>query len=313
MTKPLSSGSPATPAGTSRRQAPNRRARRWLPYLGAVLLLLLIIAGLWPKPVPVETATASRGLLQVSVNEEGKTRIKQRYLVAAPVAGQLRRIPFKAGAEVIAGETVVAVIDPVSPSLLDERTRATAEARRASAAANLEKARTAHDFSGSELRRFRQLYTAKTISIQELEGAQVREASAEQEQSAATSALQQAQAELDLFLTPTSDTNQLCAARELLAPVSGRVLRVLEENARVVAAGAALLEIGNPGELEVVVEVLSRDGGRIPAGTKVEFDQWGGTRPLLGRVRLVEPAAFTKVSALGVEEQRVNVSADLRT
>jgi HlyD family secretion protein len=205
------------------------------------------------------------------------------------------------------------VIDPVSPTLLDERTRAAAEARRESAAANLEKARAAHEFSASELRRFKQLYAAKTISIQELEGAQLREASADQEKSAATSALQQAQAELDQFLSPASGTNQLCVAREIRAPATGRVLRVLEENARVVAAGTPLLEIGDPADLEVVIEVLSRDGARIPAGAKVELYQWGGPVPLLGRVRLVEPAAFTKVSALGVEEQRVNVIADLVT
>jgi HlyD family secretion protein len=252
--------------------------------------------------------------LRVTINEEGKTRIKQRYIVAAPVSGQLRRIPFKAGAAVIAGQTVVAVIDPVSPTLLDQRTRASAEARRDSAAANVAKAHAAHEFSSNELRRFRKLFTDKTISIQELEGAELREASAEKEQSAARSALQMAQAELDQFLTPASDTtNGVCAAREVRAPASGRILRVMEENVRVVPAGTPLMEIGDPADLEVVVEVLSRDGARIPPGAKVEFDQWGGTQPLLGQVRLVEPAAFTKISALGVEEQRVNVIADLVT
>jgi HlyD family secretion protein len=251
--------------------------------------------------------------LRVTVNEEGKTRIKQRYVVAAPVSGQLRRIPFKAGSAVTAGQTVVAVIDPVSPTLLDQRTRASAEARRDSAAANVDKAHAAHDFSSNELRRFRKLFADKTISTQELEGGELREASAEKEESAARSALQMAQAELDQFLTPASDTDTVCAAREVRAPASGRILRVMEENVRVVAAGTPLMEIGDPTDLEVVVEVLSRDGARIHAGAKVEFDQWGGTQPLLGQVRLVEPAAFTKISALGVEEQRVNVIADLIT
>lgn len=278
-----------------------------------MLLVLLIVAGLWPKPVAVETAIATRGPLRVTVNEEGKTRIKQRYIVAAPVSGQLRRIPFKAGAPVAAGQTVVAVIDPVSPTLLDQRTRASAEARRDSAAANVDKAHAAHEFSSNELRRFRRLFEDKTISIQEREGAELRDASAEKDESAARSALQMAQAELDLFLTPASETNVVCAAREVRAPASGRILRVMEENVRVVAAGTPLMEIGDPSDLEVVVEVLSRDGARIPAGAKVEFDQWGGLQPLLGQVRLVEPAAFTKISALGVEEQRVNVIADLTT
>ena len=294
-------------------RASRHRVRRWIPYIGAVLLVGLIVAGLWPKPVPVETTKAVRGLLRATVNEEGKTRIKQRYVVAAPVSGQLRRIPFKAGAEVIADETVVAIIDPVAPTLLDERTRTAAEAKRDSAAANLEKARAANDFAASELRRFQKLYGDKTISIQELEGAQLREASAAKEQAAAQSALREAQAELDQFLGTSTGTNGVCLAREVRAPASGRVLKVFEENSRVVAAGTPLLEIGDPTDLEVVIEVLSRDGARIQPGAKVEFNQWGGSQPLLGKVRLVEPAAFTKVSALGVEEQRVNVIADLTT
>jgi HlyD family secretion protein len=301
----------STPSGA--RRSANHRVRRWVPYFGAALLLALILAGLWPKAVSVETASAVRGSLRVTINEEGKTRIKQRYVVTAPVAGQLRRIPFKSGAQVISGQTVVAIIDPVAPTLLDQRTRATAVANRDAAAANLEKARAAHVFGASELRRFQTLYADKTISIQELEGAQWREASAMREQTAAESTLRQAEAELEEFSTVPTGTNGVCAARELLAPASGLVLKVFEENSRVVAAGTPLLEIGDPSDLEVVVEVLSRDGARIPAAADVEFEQWGGSQPLLGKVRLVEPAAFTKVSALGVEEQRVNVIADLLT
>ena len=289
------------------------RVRRWLPYAGAALLVGLTVFGFWPKPVPVERAIAAMGPLRVTVNEEGKTRIKQRYVVAAPVAGQLRRITFKAGAEVTAGQTVLALIDPVAPMLLDERARSAAEAKRDSSAANLEKARTTHAFYLSELRRFQKLYGEKTISVQELDSAQLREASAGQEQTAAESALRQAQAELEQFLNQSEATNSLCDARQVLAPASGRVLRVFEENSRVVAAGTPLLEIGDPADLEVVIDVLSRDGARIQSGAKVEFEQWGGSQPLVGRVRLVEPAAFTKVSALGVEEQRVNVVADLLT
>jgi HlyD family secretion protein len=300
-------------ARASRGQA-NHRTRRWIPYFGAVVLASLIVAGFWPKPIPVETAAATRGLLRATVNEEGKTRIKQRYVVAAPVAGQLRRIPLKAGAEVTAGETVLAIIDPMSPGLLDARSRSAAEAKRDSAAANLEKARTTHDFAKSELNRFEKLYTDKTISVQELDTARMRETSATKEQAYAQGALRQAEAELAEFAFPvTAQTNGVCAAREVLSPASGRVLRVFEENARVVTAGTPLMEVGDPTDLEVVIEVLSRDGAGIPAGAAVEFEQWGGSQPLLGRVRLVEPAAFTKVSALGVEEQRVNVVADLLT
>ena len=291
----------------------NRHTRRWLPYLGAVLLLALIGAGLWPKPVPVEMAEAAVGMLRATVNEEGKTRIKQRYVVSAPVAGQLQRIPFKAGAEIRAGETV-AVIEPALPTLLDMRSRTTAEAKRDSAAANLEKARTNHAFAASELRRFEKLYAEKTVSVQELENAQLREAATGQEETAADSALRQAEAELAEFVSGSAvATNGVSPMREVKAPVSGQVLHVYEENARVVAVGTPLLELGDPADLEVVVEVLSRDGAAISPGTRVELEQWGGGVPLEARVRLVEPAAFTKISALGVEEQRVNVVADLVT
>jgi HlyD family secretion protein len=296
------------------RRPANRHTRRWLPYAGAVLLAGLIVAGLWPRPVPVETTHATLGTLRATVNEEGKTRIKQRFVVCAPVAGQLHRIPFKAGAEVEAGQTVVAVIEPLAPALLDARARTLAEAGRDSAAANLEKARAAHNFAAGELRRFEKLYGDKAISIQELEAAQLREASAAKELSAAEAALRQAEAELTEFAAGGAATAvSNCLPQEIKAPAGGRVLKVFEENARVVAAGTPLLELGDPADLEVVVEVLSRDGAAIVPGAKIEFEQWGGGEPLLGRVRLVEPAAFTKVSALGVEEQRVNVVADLLT
>src|SRR5690349_12897684 len=141
------------------RRGSAHRPRRWLPYGGAFLLIALIVAGFWPKAVPVETAEATVGTLRATVNEEGKTRIKQRYVVSAPVSGQLRRIPFKAGTEVSARETVVAAIDPLLPNLLDVRSRASAEARRDSALANLEKARANHHFATNELSRFEKLFS----------------------------------------------------------------------------------------------------------------------------------------------------------
>ncbi|HTL54540.1 MAG TPA: efflux RND transporter periplasmic adaptor subunit [Candidatus Limnocylindrales bacterium] len=289
------------------------RIRAWVPYLGALLLIGLIIAGLWPRPVPVETALAAIGTLRATVNEEGKTRIKQRYTIAAPVAGQLRRIPFKPGAEIKASETVVAVIDPLSPTLLDPRTRASTEAKRDTALANREKAKATHIYAASELRRVEKLFEGKTSSLEELEAAQMREATAAKEEAAGDSALRQAEAELAEFGASDAGQSSVCVPREVTSPIAGRVLKVLEESTRVVSAGTPLLEVGDPSDLEVVVEVLSRDGAAIAPGTKVEFEQWGGDQPLIGRVRLVEPAAFTKISALGVEEQRVNVVADLVT
>ena len=294
-------------------RAKARRPRRWLPYLGALVIIAGLVAGLWPRPTPVETARVTTGPLRVTVNEEGKTRIRQRYLVSAPVAGQLRRITLKAGATVEAGQ-VVAALDPISPALLDPRSRQLAEARRQTASDNLEKARAAHVFATNELRRFQKLFRDQAVSTQEIEAAQWREAAAAKELAASASSLKEAEAQLAEF-APVLDGVTLSNRPpiEVRAPVRGRVLRLLEESARVVATGAALLEVGDPSDLEVVVELLSRDGAALSPGTPVEFEQWGGGLPLAGRIRLVEPAAFTKISALGVEEQRVNVVVDLLT
>lgn len=291
-----------------------RRPRRWIPYAGAAVLLVLLVVGLWPEAVPVETATVSQGPLRTTVNEEGKTRIKHRFIVSAPVTGQLRRIPFKPGAEVIAEQTVLAVIDPLASSPLDLRSRVTAQARRDVAAANVERARAALTYAASELRRTEKLRAESTVSEQELETAQWREASAARELSAAESTLRQADAELADFSRPLNNgANSSVPPTEVRSPVTGRVLRVFEESARAVSSGLPLIEVGDPADLEVVIEVLSRDGARIGPGTKVELEHWGGSQPLAARVRLVEPAGFTKISALGVEEQRVNVVADLVT
>jgi HlyD family secretion protein len=267
---------------------------------------------MWPQPVPVETAPVTTGPLRVSVNEEGKTRIRQRYVISAPVSGQLRRIAFKAGAEVKAGETVLAVIDPVAPTLLDARSRSQAEARRDMAAANLAKASAARAFASSELHRIEKLAAEKALTPQNLENAQWLETAAAKDEAAAISALREAEAVLSNSVTTNTSATAL-SPQEVIATHSGRILHVFEESSRVVMAGTPLLDIGDPGDLEVVVEVLSRDGVIIQPGSAVEIDQWGASEPLMGRVRHVEPAAWTKISALGVEEQRVNVVVDLVT
>ena len=303
----MSKPTPPKRANTNDRRT---RPRRWLPYLGALLLIALIVVAMLPKPAPVETARVSIGKLRTSVNEEGKTRIRQRYVLSAPVNGQLRRIPFKAGADIPSPQTVVAVIDPVNPALLDARTRVLTEARRDSAVAQLERAKVQHQFAKSELRRNEQLYKEKTVSAQELEQSQLNEASAAREAAAAEASLRQAEAELLEFTNP-SGTNR--SPIELHAPVAGKVLKVYEESTRTVTAGTPLLEIGDPQDLDVIIEALSRDGAMVEVGTPVELEQWGGSEPLQAKVRYVEPAAFTKVSALGVEEQRVYVVADILT
>lgn len=288
-----------------------RRPRRGLPYLLGTLLVALLIAGFLPRSTPVEVAKATTGSLQTTVNEEGRTRIRHRFLVSAPSAGQLRRIPLKPGAEVAADQTILAIIDPIPPALLDARSRSLAGARRDSASAQLDKAREARRFAALDLARFQKLHREGSVSSQELESHQWRETAAAKEVAAAESALRQAEAELAEFSGPLANLDTNLPPILLRAPASGRVLRVLEENARVVAAGTPLLEVGDPTDLEIVIEVLSRDGAAILPGARVLLDQWGGPTPLEAKVRLVEPAGFTKISALGVEEQRVNVVADL--
>ena len=285
----------------------NHRPFRWLPYAGLAALLVLLALGLRPRPAPVETARASFGPLRATVSEEGKTRIRQRYVVSSPVTGQLRRVPFKPGAEIAAGN-VVAVIEPMAASPLDNRSRALVEARRDSAVAALEKTRASYALAANELRRVERMFLEKTVSPQDYESAQMRETAAAREVVAAEGTLRSAVAELAVVGPDTTP-----ALIEVRAPVAGRVLHVFQESERPVTAGTALLDVGDPADLEVVIELLSRDGAAIAPGTPVELDQWGGPKPLQARVRLVEPAAFTKISALGVEEQRVNVVADITT
>lgn len=304
---------PVAPAPTARPRAAvaNRHTRRWLPGLALALVLGLIAVGFWPRPVPVETAPVTRGPLRVFLTEEGKTRVKHRYRVTAPVSGQLRRLTLDPGDEVRAGETVVAVIEPLPPALLDARSRALAAARRAAAAEQVERARAALRFATNELQRFQRLFAEGTVSIQELELAQWRAEAAARELGVAEGALREAEAALAEFGDPTGGTAPARSITEVRAPANGCVLRVFDPSARVVSAGTPLLEVGDPADLEVVIEMLSRDGAALTPGTPVELDQWGGPQLLQARVRRVEPAAFTKVSALGVEEQRVNVIADL--
>lgn len=304
---------PVAPAPTARPRAAvaNRHTRRWLPVLALALVLGLIAVGFWPRPVPVETAPVTRGPLRVFLTEEGKTRVKHRYRITAPVSGQLRRLTLDPGDEVRAGETVVAVIEPLPPALLDARSRALAAARRAAAAEQVERARAALRFATHELQRFQRLFAEGTVSIQELELAQWRAEAAARELGVAEGALREAEAALAEFGGPTGGSAPARSVTEVRAPANGCVLRVFDPSARVVSAGTPLLEVGDPADLEVVIEMLSRDGAALTPGTPVELDQWGGPQVLQARVRRVEPAAFTKVSALGVEEQRVNVIADL--
>lgn len=276
----------------------------------------------WPRPAEVELATVTHGPLQVTVNEDGKTRIRERYAVATPVGGRLLRVELHPGDAVEAGRTVLAVVEPTAPEMLDARSRAQAEARAKAAEAALgqatpqrDRAQTALEFARTELARAQQLYQSGAASHTELDAAEQREHLAAEDLRSAEFAVRVAgfeweQARAALLHAEGRAAEPGDGQLEIRSPVSGRVLRVFQESATPLTAGARLLEVGDPADLEVEVEVLSIDAVRIRPGAKVLLDHWGGPAPLAARVRLVEPAGFTKVSALGVEEQRVRVIAD---
>ncbi|MBI1842842.1 MAG: efflux RND transporter periplasmic adaptor subunit [Verrucomicrobia bacterium] len=303
-------GSPsATPRDPGRNGRGRPRAGRWITWVGGALLIGLLVFGFWPQPTPVEATRVKSGPLRVTVSEEGRTRIRHRFTISSPVAGQLRRVPFKAGARIETNQ-VLAVIDPLTPPLLDARSRTLSEARRETALAQLEKAKSLRYFAARDLERSEKLHKDSALSAQALEQAQWKETAAAREVSTAESALRQAEAELAVFRQSGGPGE---SPVEVRSSISGSVLRVLEESSRVVVSGAPILEIGDPKDLEAVIEVLSRDGTQIQPNMKVELDHWGGPQPIRAIVRLVEPSAFTKVSALGVQEQRVNIIADLVT
>jgi HlyD family secretion protein len=310
----------SAPPPSSVKRKPGRSGwRRRLPLLGAVLLVSLIVIGLWPRPIPVEVAMATRGPLVVTVDEEGMTRVKNRYMVSAPVSGQLRRIDWKAGAVVEAGKTVLAVLETGAADFLDARRQTqaeaavrAAEAAREAAGARRERALSAARLTAIELERARTLRGQDVLSAQELDAALMRAETTAQEARAAEFGFKVAEFEQQQAQALLTRGQPGATAEPLVitSPVSGRILRVFQESSRMVPPGFALLEVGDPTDLEVRIEVLSRDGVAIAPGARVLLEQWGGTEALNARVRLVEPSAFTKISALGVEEQRVYVIAD---
>jgi HlyD family secretion protein len=288
--------------------------------LGGAFLVALIVVGLWPRPVAVEVATVTRGPLVVTVDEEGMTRVKHRHVITAPVAGQLRRIDWKAGAPVEAGKTVLAVLETSGADFLDARLQAQAEARvraaeaaRESAKAQWERAEAAAKMFAADRVRAGVLREGKVISTQEFEAMQMRAETSSQERRAAEFGFKVAEFELQqarALLSRGQPGGNSAEPLVITSPVGGRILRVLQESARVVPAGFPLMEVGDHTDLEARIEVLSRDGVAIQPGARVLLEQWGGSEPLTARVRLVEPSGFTKISALGVEEQRVYVIAD---
>jgi HlyD family secretion protein len=314
---------PATstaPWDAKRRPGNRHLLRKSITGLLAIGLLGAIGWGFWPKPVVVETALVTRSPLTVRVAEEGKTRIRNRYVVAATVAGKMRRVPLKPGDEVKAGETVLTTIEPVSAPLLDARTREQAEAAVAmheaagkQAIESLEAARAALKLAEADWERVRSVRRSGTVSATErdraegttlIKAAEVRSL----EFAIKVSDFRLAQARAALRESTTTVAGELIPVK---SPVSGRVLKVMQESESVVVPGQPILEVGDPADIEIEAEILSRDAVTIRPGDAVDIEQWGGETPLKGRVRRIEPAAFTKISALGVEEQRVLVLCDL--
>jgi HlyD family secretion protein len=299
-----------------------KRRIDWLWVLAAIAVAAGAAYVLWPRPVEVDLAEVTRGPLVVTIDEDGKTRVKERFIVTAPLAGQMLRIDLEEGDSVEAGKTLLASIEPVDPTLLDARTRSEAEARvrsteaaREQAAARVEEAREAHAISKHEFDRIAALVKTKAVTESDYDRAEHEERMRAQSLRSAEFALRVAEFELEIakaaLIRTQPDQDQDASQRmELRSPITGRVLRVLQESATVVMPGLPLLELGNAQDMEIEVDVLSSDAAQIRPGARMFLEHWGGEMPLEARVRLVEPSGFTKISSLGVEEQRVNVIAD---
>jgi HlyD family secretion protein len=299
-----------------------RRLLRHRALLGGIVVIAaLLFIALRPRPIEVELARVVRGAIRVTVDEEGITRIRDKFLITAPVTGTVSRIEIEAGDPVTRGQ-VVATMYPERAPLLDARTRAERTARVDATRAALEQARAEEKRSAaglahaeSEARRVRPLNKAGAISDAELETYETQAQSAAAAHRATVQAVVQAASELEAARASLSEpAGGATAARgrsiELRAPADGVVLRRLRESESVAPAGEGLLEIGARNQLEIVADFLSTDAVQIPVGATVIIDHWGGDASLNGRVRRIEPSGFTKVSALGVEEQRVNVIVD---
>lgn len=290
------------------------------------VLALAIAAGLVyafrPQPALVDLVTLSPGPMTVTVDEEGETRVRDIYVLSAPVTGRALRIDADVGDQVMANETVLARIQPTDPSFLDLRSRAQAVAQEKAvaaalrlASAELEQAKAEFDFASSEVDRARRLRQESAIAARTLDAAErtfrIQKAAVDMVKSSLEIRrfeLENAQAQL-VSPVETIIQAEACDCVSITAPVSAQILDIVHESEGVVQAGEALLEIGDSDDLEIVADFLSADAVQIEPGQTVIIEDWGG-EPLSGHVRRVEPAGFTKTSALGIEEQRVNVIID---
>ena len=294
-----------------------------------IAAVLMIVAGLiyafWPRPVPVSLIAVERAPMMVTIEDEGETRVKEIYTISSPLSGRVARFEGHVGDSVVAGESVVATIRPTDPAFHDVRTHSeleaavkAAEAARDLARAHVVSAVAADEFAQSEFKRSSNLAERGNRSLSGLDRARMEARTKRAELTEARAALRvrefQLQTAQAALLGPDSTQRKSpdgpCCF-EVRAPVSGTILRVYRESEAVVQAGAPLVEIGDPADLEIVVDLLSTDAVLVSPDDDVLIDGWGGERSLNGRVRRIEPFGFTKTSALGIEEQRVNVIIDL--
>ena len=293
--------------------------------IGAVVVLVLglLVYGFWPAATPVSIDEVTRDSLRVTVEEEGETQLRERYVVSAPTTGYLKRVPGEAGDAVRRGE-VLARLATLPAKVLDASDYAAAEAQVRAARAALQ--RTKEEARGTEAeltyaqdeyRRLQALHEQGTASQQQLDQARVAFQKARAQHRAARQAVEQAQGELEAARSrigsPNVSAEALPSRTSVRSPVSGQILQVHQQSAGVVQAGTPLVTVGDPDSLEVAVDVLSSDAVRITEGTPVELVRWGGGGTLSGQVRVVPPQGRTEISALGVEEQRVEVLVDFTT
>jgi len=302
-----------------------RLIKRGLIVAGAAALCLGLAWALWPKPTTVELAELHNGPLLVTVDEEGKTRIKDVYTVSAPITGKLVRLSLEAGDRVKKDVSEVAIIEPMAPAFLDIRARreleAQVEAAKAAVAlseAEANQAAAELEFAQNELKRAQALIRSRTISERALERARIDTDTRQASLARAKASLEVRKRELDSAQARLIGPEEAWKGEvpagccvSVRAPVSGRILRLIQESERVVAAGTPLVEIGDPENLELVVELLSVDAVKVREGAMATVESWGGI-PLVAKVTRVEPAGFTKVSALGIEEQRVRTILKLQ-
>lgn len=295
------------------------------------LLAIVVAAGIglgwfaWPRPVPVDLATISRGPMEVTVEEEGRTRVRHVYSVSAPIAGKVLRIspPRHVGEEVVTDETTVAVMQPTVPSFHDARTHeelqaalAAAEAAVRLADAEVRRTAAALAFARTDLQRASALARTEAVSQKALDKARLDVETGEAALGSAKAQSEVRRSERDSVAARLSEPNgatvkgSATCCIQLRAPVTGRILKIVQDSETVVPAGTPLVEIGDPADLEIIADLLSSDAVRIEPGWTVRIDGWGGP-PIRGRIARVDPAGFLKVSALGIEEQRVRTTIDL--